>query len=139
MGITPGRHGHSHGREQYRDQGSQVQKAAGPVHCPTNLGTGVLDVSQIFARLENTTQFRLEVIHRTLFACEQHPVSDAAAWLDQACAFQVKLVDQQSRRQVDEAPALIRAKIQHPAQGKARCTNFDHRACIHAEPGQQSW
>ena len=136
MRIAPGRHGYGHGREQHRDQGGQVQEAAGPFHCSTNLGAGVLDVTQGFTIRKCGLQFRLESFNGTPVAGKQHTVGDAAAGLDQARTFQIEVVDQQCRRQVDEAPALIRAKIQHPAQGQARCTNFDHCACVHAEPGQ---
>jgi hypothetical protein len=65
-------------------------------------------------------------------------VGDPAAGLDQLGGFQVGLVDEQGRGQVDEAPALVRPEIQYASQLQNRPADFYRNSCIGAETRQQA-
>jgi hypothetical protein len=138
-GVAAQGHVGGGGSQHHGEHGRQAQVALRPVQDLAQFRPGAAHVLQLLPPLQPLLGPGLEPRHRLALPRHQQAIGDAAAGLDQAGAGQVRLVQQQARRQGHEIAAPLALESQDRRHGEARLAHLHRVANPDAQAGGQAF
>ena len=128
MNVASRRHGHGDRAQQHRDEARDTQEACRAIDGRLDLRRGIFDVFDFLAGLLVRFEPFLELGDPGARSGKQLRKPYAAAGLHERGGFEIRLVHDQARRQLEERGALVRARNQDAGNTKRTRADVDLRA-----------